>query len=162
MIKGEIIGGESLVARLDAVGPKIQTKIETTIQRLVLTLMANVQRDKLSGQVLNVRTGRLRRSITQRMQGLGTTSVSGIVGTNVEYARAHEMGFQGTVTVKAHLRMMTKAFGKPVKDPHQIQVNSHSRNMNIPEKSFLRSALNDMRPEIKEKLKAAIGEAVKP
>jgi hypothetical protein len=43
-----------------------------------------------------------------------------VVGTNVEYARPHEYGFNGTVTVKEHLRLVKKAFGKSLKTPKEV------------------------------------------
>jgi phage gpG-like protein len=110
------------------------------------------KQDKLTGQVLNVRTGRLRRSITQRVEEEGG-SVVGYVGTNVKYARAHEFGFTGNVTVREHLRR--------TKGGKEATVRAHSRNMHLPERSFLRSALKDLQPAIRQDIRGGISEAVK-
>jgi len=107
---------------------------------------------KLSDDVLNVKTGRLRRSINGRMTGQGTAEVSAFVGTNVPYGRTHEYG--GDVTVKEHLRLVKQAFGKQLKTPVWQTVRSHT--VHYPERSFLRSALNEMRGEIKEELSRAV------
>ncbi len=50
-----------------------------------------IVKNKLSGQVLNRRTGRLAGSITsaQRIEG---QDVVGMVGSNLKYARIHELG----------------------------------------------------------------------
>jgi len=157
MIQGEVVGGTELVQRIGAFGPKIQGGLENAIRKLTLQLLANVKADKLSGQVLNVKTGRLRRSITQRVDGAGTASVTGSVGTNVGYGKVHEFG--GPQTIKTHMRMMTQAWGRPVKNPRQISVREHIAK--FPERSFLRSALADLEPKIKATLQGAVTEAIK-
>ena len=78
------------------------------IGRAVLRVQRRVK-EKLSGEVLNVRTGRLRRSIVERVESSGSV-VTGIVGTNVEYAAPHEYGFIGVVTVKESLRVSKLTF----------------------------------------------------
>lgn len=160
MIEGKLLGGEKLQQKAKGWGPKFRTGLSTTIKRLTLTLLANVKSGKLSGQVLNVRTGRLRRSINQRIVGEDSDVIQGIVGTNLVYARPHEYGFHGSVPVKAHMRTIKQAFGKSI-TPVQVQVGSYSMNMNLPERSFLRSALADMEPEIKSQLRNAVTEAIK-
>lgn len=151
MMKGEIIGGDELRAKVAVYAPNLVSRFTRMMNRLVITLQRNVKADKLSGQVLNVRTGRLRRSINTRMEGENTPSVAGYVGTNVVYGRAQEYGFHGVVTVRESLRKQTKAFGKSI-EPVDVVVRSHTRHVNLPEHSFLRSALADMAPTIKLEL----------
>lgn len=160
MIRGEVVGGPQLKAYLRDAERSITTNMTRSIGRLVLMLQRNVKMDKLSGTVLRVRTGRLRRSINSRMQGEGTQTVAGFVGTNVSYARAHEYGFTGQVNVKQHLRMQVKAFGRSI-EPTQVVVSAHPRNVVIPERSFLRSALSDMQPTVRAELRNAVTEAVR-
>jgi len=56
-----------------------------------------------------------------------------IAGTSVIYAAIHNFGahIKKTVTVKAHKRKMTHAFGKQLKQAIMVNVNSHSRNMDL-------------------------------
>jgi phage gpG-like protein len=98
------------------------------------------------GRRLLVDTGRLRRSI--RIQR--TTEDQVVIGTDVPYASAHNDGFRGTVTVKAHTR---KKYGKKKEqyttrtgkersrtvqfETGQTEVKSHSRRMNLPRRRFL-------------------------
>ena len=89
------------------------------------------------------------------------TSIYGIVGTNAEYAAVHEYGFRGVVTVREHLRMMKVAFGRQVKNPRKITVRQHPMNMNMPERSFLRSSLKDFTPQIQAGYEAAMKRATK-
>lgn len=102
--------------------------------------LAARMKTKLSGEVLNVRTGRLRRSITS--SGRVTTDGYAVtVGTNVVYASVHEFGFTGNVVVPAHLRLVRKAWGRPVTNPTQHMVRAHTMRMRLPERSFARSSL---------------------
>ena len=161
MIDASVTGDERVIASIRSQYQKVITNVEQSIGRLTLKLLTRVKVNKLSGQVLNVRTGRLRRSITYVVNKT-PSRITGIVGTNVEYARAHELGFSGEVSVKAHLRR-TKTEKKlfirgakagqvntkqtlrdqKAKSP-TILVKAHTRKVNLPEKSFLRSALSDM------------------
>lgn len=151
MIRGYIIGGEQTIAKLGRLSRQGREAVRSSVQRLTLRLLAKVKSDKLTGQVLNVRTGRLRRSINQRVK-TEPKGVYGLVGTNVEYARRHEYG--GRVNVKAHTRMMRVAWGKKVRNPRKIQVRAHT--VTYPERSFLRSALREMEPNIREELRKAL------
>lgn len=160
MLKMEFIGGDVLVALLRAYGDKVQTAIVKSVARSALKLQSEVMENRLSGQVLNVRTGNLRRSIHQRVTNTGG-AVIGEVNTNVRYGAAHEYGFAGTVNVKASLRQVRQAFGRPLKSPRYIQVKAHSRNVRLPERSFLRTALRDLKPEIEADLRNSVKGALR-
>jgi len=157
MIK--IIGDAAVIAKFERIPGAAEREIAQSVGRLALGLQRRVMREKLSGQVLKVRTGTLRRSIDQAVLR-SPASVRGVVSTNLEYARAHEYGFKGAETVKQHLRTITQAWGRQI-SPRQVMVRQHVRSANIPEKSFLRSALADMAPEILAELEAAAGRIAK-
>lgn len=159
MLKAQIIGGKETAARLQATTPKLIGALDRKVMELTIKLQGKVKATKLSGQVLNVITGRLRRSINTRFEGQGSGVSSGYVGTNVSYARPHEQGFKGVVNVKQHLRMQKVAWGKPI-EPRQVTVAAHPMHMNIPGKSFLRSALDEMRPEVLASLQRAVHEGI--
>ena len=160
MIKGSIVGGTELTTRVKGFDPKLRSALTKIITRLTVKLLRNVKADKLTGQALNVRSGRLRRSINMRIDGADTAKVSGAVGTNLRYGRAHEYGFSGTVSVKESMRMVKQAFGRSI-TPTQVTVRAHSMKMNLPERSFLRSALAEMGPEIEAELRSGVQEALK-
>lgn len=160
MLKMEFIGGDVLAAVLRSYGGKVQTAIVQSIGRSALRLQSEVMDNRLSGQVLNVRTGNLRRSIHQQVTSSGGLVV-GEVNTNVRYGVAHEYGFAGTVNVKVSMRQIRQAFGRPLKSPRYVQIRAHSRNVKLPERSFLRSALRDMKPEIEADLQKSIERALR-
>ncbi|KWI90192.1 hypothetical protein WM08_15160 [Burkholderia ubonensis] len=156
-IDGQVKGESQVIARVNRIVPNVRNALVERVQRLVIQLQAHVVADKLSGQVLNVRSGRLRRSVNQAVVTTETT-VTGIVSTPVEYAAAHEYGFRGVVTVKEHVRQVTMGWGKPLTTPVTATVRSHPMKMNLPEKSFLRSALADQREDILRGIREATAE----
>lgn len=160
MLNVEFIGGDAIAAVLKAYSDGVQSAVEKSIGRSVLKLQREVKQNRLSGQVLNVRTGNLRRSIHHQVTSSGGLVV-GEVNTNVRYGAAHEYGFAGTVNVKASMRQIRQAFGRPLKSPRYVQIRAHSRNVKLPERSFLRSALRDMKPEIEADLQKSIERALR-
>jgi phage gpG-like protein len=159
MITVELIGDARLVARLDAMPGRLRDGLARTVTRLGLELQRKVQDEKLTGQVLKVRTGSLRSSINTRTER-SASEVAASVGTNIAYGRVHEYGFDGTVGVRAHLRQITQAFGRPIA-PTAVAVRAHSRHVHLPERSFLRSALAELAPRIEEELRLAVDEALR-
>lgn len=151
MIAGYVYGGDEVRAKFDSMPTELRVALGRGIGRAVLAIQKQVKQEKLSGQVLNVKTGRLRRSITTRITE-SPEAITGIVGTNVSYARAHEYGFKGTVSVRSHLSHSKKG--------NAFTVREHSRNVNIPEKSFLRSALNDLRGQTREEIEIAVNKVI--
>ncbi len=132
MIRGYIFGDGETVAKMGRLNKAGKDAVRMSVQRLTLRLLAKVKADKLSGQVLNVRTGRLRRSINQRVEVNGQGAY-GKVGTPVKYGRIHEFG--GTVS-----RPSSRGPGRAT----------------YPERSFLRSALREMEPSIRAALREAL------
>lgn len=116
MLKMEFIGGGILAAVFKAYAADVQDAVVKSVGRSALRLQSEVVLNRLSGRVLRVRTGNLRRSVHQRVNVSGNV-VSGEVDTNVRYGIAHEYGFAGSVNVKASLRQVRQAFGKPLKPP---------------------------------------------
>lgn len=178
MVIGQLLGGPEVLSHLRGISEEAQKVLKSEVRSLAVMLAGYVKTDKLTGEVLHVRSGRLRRSITFRVQEDGSL-VTGIVGTNVEYARAHEFGVDmfKAVTVREYLRK-TKASWREAgkigwrgknrlaiaRDASMggVVVHSFTRNQHIklPERSFLRSALADLTPEIRQGLEAAVRKAV--
>lgn len=169
---------QATVAWLFGYTNRLNSRLLRVMQRLAIELQGNVKEDKLSGQVLHVRTGTLRRSINQRVESSGSQIVA-TVGTNVEYAAIHEYGFHGQVTVREHLRRSRAQMGLArfrmnklgerieVKGSYakagggngEVYVRSHTREVDLPERSFLRSALREMQPKIIQEIHQASVEA---
>lgn len=158
MISAAVLGDGSALERLRALPDLANTGIARAIAKLGLDLQSHVQQDKLSGQVLAVRSGALKSSI-EVATDQGATSITATVYSDLDYAAAQEYGFSGTVNVRASLRQIKEAFGHPIA-AKTIAVGAHSRRMNLPERSFLRSALDDMAPDIGAGVEDALREAI--
>lgn len=104
--------------------------------------------NKRPGRAILVDSGRLRRSIRIVSTGVGQVEI----GTDVPYARAHNEGFRGVVTVKAHTRnryssakvgtgKLTKSGKERMKTVQTvsgtIHVQQFTRKMNLPKRQFM-------------------------
>ena len=158
MITGYLIGDQQLIERLRALPNAVNSGLLRAITRLGIELQREVRQDKLGGQVLRSRTGSLRSSIDLSVDNGGGT-ITATVFSDSRYAGAQEYGFTGTVSVRASLRRIKEAFGRPIAGK-TINVRAYERRMDLPERSFLRSALDDIEPTIRGAVQAALTEAV--
>jgi len=152
----QITGRDAVAAQLQAMSSAVQRALIDAVAQSAIAVQTRVQQ-KLAGEVLNERTGRLHDSIAVISDGGGLTAT---IGTDVVYAGVHEFGFTGSETVREHLRRQSIAFGKPIA-PVEVLVRAHSRRVDFPERSFLRSALAELEPDINDAIEAAVSEAVK-
>lgn len=164
-ITTKVTGDDKLIAKLDKMPGNIKSALEKAITRSAIKLQGAIVREKLSGQVLKRKTGTLAASIQWDVKAT-EGSVVATVGSRIKekkplkYAAIHEYGFKGQVNVREHLRMMTQAWGRPVA-PQQITVGPHTMNMNMPERSYVRSKFSEMKEEINKAIVAAVAEGTK-
>lgn len=176
MITGAVIGREALIVRLRNSLPLTQ-RIATEVQKLGYEIERRVKAEKLSGQVLRVRTGLLRSSISHG----GPQSVSHFeqdangatytIGTAVKYAAVHEYGFDGLVSVRPYVRhtykisMRTSRGGVSRRVKGEVTgyayVRGFIRHMRMPERSYLRSTLGESENFIVERIRIAAGEGMR-
>ena len=159
MITVEVTGDTEVAARLTSMPARVRQALVKKLTELSLRLEAKIKGEKLSGQVLNVVTGNLRRSIHQVPLQVTETSITAGVASSgdVKYAAIHEYGGKTSaheiVATKAqalHFMMGGKdVFFKRVQHPGSV----------IPERSFMRSSLAEMREEITSGIKQAVREA---
>ena len=162
MITVKITKGADLGKKFKDFIPKIQSGVQKEIMRLALK-MTRVVMGKLNGDVLKVRTGRLRRSIHPEWEFRAGYS-GATVGTNVEYAGINEYG--GIIQSKERMQKMYfktgrdgtvgSKFVKKSKSNFVQEAPRKAHEIHMPERSFLRSALREMNPEIMEELQKAI------
>ena len=160
---------DELMAQLRSYPERVASSVVKAMNRCTILVQAHVKTNKLTGQVLHVRTGTLRRSINREVRASGQTGmIEGIVGTNVSYAAVHEYGFSGTVSVREYVRRVkaggraAMGLGRRAKGTAGVTtVRAHSRSVNVPERSFLRSALKDCTPVINLEFQRALLESWK-
>ena len=150
----ELEGLDATNARLDALPGGLAAALAAKAAELAAALADLVKTDKLAGGVLNARSGALQASIVADVTSDGV-GVRASVGSNgdVKYAAIQEYGGK----TGAHEILPAKAqalaffaggvlrFARKVEHPGSL----------IPERSYLRSSLDDMRDEILSALAGA-------
>jgi len=160
MIRAVIVGDPNKVPKhILNKFPLIQGACQISMARLVIALAARIKGQKLSGQVLKNRTGTLRRSITAHPPISTGTVITGRVGTNIEYAMIHEFGGKTPAHDIFPKRGRALAFNWKGKDVVFAKV--HHPGSVFPERSFMRTALNEMKPEILAEFDKAIMEVIR-
>lgn len=139
------------------VNERVRAEIRRTVNTLTLKLQRTIQEDMLTGQRLNVQSGRLRGSVSSKVEE-DKDWIEGTVGAGgalVPYAFAHEFGLKGAMAIKAHLRMIKKVFGQPI-TPRQIMIKAHSRKVDMKERRFMRDSLDEVAKILPKNIDAAI------
>ena len=161
-----IEGDRQLVAAGEAfrrLRKNLSMKLLEEGKRFGLDVVASAKRNYLSGprpNKLGVVTGRLRSSPAAETR-LQRKDVITTIGTNVEYAAAHELGFRGMLKVPAHTRVMNKVFGRSI-PPTTVKVGGHSRKMNIKPRPFIRPAIEDNLEGYGDSIKRILSEITLP
>lgn len=149
------ISAADVLGRLAALPPALASRLSTVVATLAQRLYDRVE-DNLSGAVLQRRSGRLAAAINQTVDDL-TASV-GFDPAAVPYGAAQEFG----ADLRAHLIAVKNAralsfvvAGKRVFAKHVMFPGAH-----LPERSFLRSALAALAPDIGAEIATAVAETV--
>ncbi|NTV01931.1 MAG: hypothetical protein HGB04_03985 [Chlorobiaceae bacterium] len=143
MITAELIKGQDAVQRLQGAGPRIASALEKSVLSMAIKLRNHIKENKLTGQVLHVRSETLRGSIHYETDFSGSKKMAE-VGTNVVYARIHEYG--GEILPKNGKYLKFKIGGQWVSVDKVV----------LPKRSFLMSAVRELVPEIDAALKDAL------
>lgn len=159
MIRVALVGDKKLIARLEAMPASVAASLLRKVHVLVLKLQTYIQRDKLSGQVLNRKSGRLMRSIQTKVEQVAS-AIYGIVfqSADVPYGRIHEFGGRTAPHVILPKKAQVLAFNWNGADVFFRKVNHPGSQM--PERSYMRSGLKDMSIEISTGLKMAVIEGL--
>lgn len=157
MIVNIVVNGDKeVIAKFKSMPAAVHAALLQKVYELSLKLEAHVKKNKLSGQVLGRKSGRLIRSIGSKV--LQTPqSVFGIVfqSSDVPYGAIHEYGGK----TGAHLIVPKKAkvlafAGKGGGQVFARKVNHPGST--FPERSYMRSSLRDLSTEISTGMKEAI------
>lgn len=71
------------------------------------------------------------------------------ITANARYSAAIEYGFDNyEENVKEHIRNITQAFGKPLKEPKAVTVKAHTRTMNRKPNPVMRMAARTVQKQI--------------
>ena len=158
MLSVSLEGDDDLAARFQALPRAVQAALHAKAETLAQALKAHVVQDKLSGQVLQVRTGALRDSIAAEVSGDGGRIQVGLFSRgDVRYAAIQEYGGR----TPAHDIVPNKAKALAfLAGGHLVFARIvHHPGSTIPARPYLGPALAEMGPQIISELKAAILDA---
>jgi phage gpG-like protein len=146
-------------AALTAMPERVRQSLSDKAVTLAAALQAKVQQ-KLSGGVLNARTGALLRSIVATIDDSGADIAVHITagGGDIKYAAIHEFG--GTIPPHEIVPNKAKALAFAVGGKQAFAKRVNLPAVTMPERSYLRSSLAEMAGEIVEGLSEAVVEAV--
>jgi phage gpG-like protein len=118
-------------------------------------LESKIKGDALSGQVLHVISGDLRRSIFSGIED-STDFVQGFAAQSgdVKYGAIHEFG--GTIHIPEIVPVKAKALHWIHEGKDVFARRARAHDITMPERSFMRSTLKAMEPQIVSGLKAAV------
>ncbi len=146
--------------------PRIRKSLLVAVSVTTLRMTRWVITRKLLGQYLNRRTGTAIRSISASPSWWPIDDgAAGTFGSNLDYVKAHEQGFQGTVQVQAHERRLFRyrsaRTGARLKRRKLVEgavaeVRAHSRNVNMRARHFFRDTLKEQKPAFAVRLRKAI------
>ncbi len=155
MIMAEVIGLPELRAKLSRISAAQKIGLERGMMRALIHLQSYIRDNKLHGDPLHQRTGRLSQSITAGPVAWEGDNLTGIESSdNVEYGAVHEFG--GTFTIKEHIAKMSQMFGRELAEPIFVTVKEHPAT--YPQRSFMRSSLHEDLETIKGYLKQGLRE----
>lgn len=119
-------------------------------------------RSSAPGEPPKTDTGRLVSSIEAQVSPDGLEATIGVHNvTNVQYAPRLEFGFVGSVTIAAHVRRMTKAFGRVLRNPIQVSVRSYSQTIKQPARPFIFPSFEERKKAIRTRLQKAVNDTFK-
>jgi len=150
-----------IMARLDAMPDRVFSKLRAKALGLRLDLEAMVTL-KVGGEVLHVRSGALRRSIFGDEPQADRNAIIERVASSsdVKYAAIHEFG--GTINVPEIVPVKAKALHFLAGGADVFATRARAHTVTMPERSFMRSSLADMRQAIIDGLREAAQQGVAP
>lgn len=151
-----LVGDRELVLRLQRMPGAVEAALRIKVTELALRLENYIKTQKLNGQVLNRISGRLARSIANKVTASTHEIMARVFSSgDVKYAGIHEFGGKTSPHIiepkKASVLAFAGADGGMV---FARRVNHPGSKM--PERSYMRSSLHDMSTEISMGMKTAV------
>lgn len=125
----------ALIAKLGGVSEKADESVAEAIEQSTQRV-AEIARQKLSGGVLSVRSGKLLASLTGY-----ASDMTGRVTSDAPYARIQEYG--GRIEVPDIVPQSARALAFPYEGKLVFAKHAAAHAVSIPERSYLRSALDE-------------------
>jgi phage gpG-like protein len=138
--------------RLKSLAPNARRAVDEVVAADTAKLQ-DIVRGKLSGDVLNARSGKLIGSIEQ-----DSSDGTGRVFSDLDYARVQEYG--GRIDVPEIEPVNAKALAFEYEGKLVFAKHTQPHTVTIPERSFLRSSLAEFAPQFAADMDAAVAGAL--
>lgn len=159
MIGLEITGDRALLTKLEATTGKVRAAAKSSLDMWATELAGYIKMNKLSGNPLHRRSGNLSSSVyPDKRETAETVSGGARAGLDVPYAKIHEYG--GLIPAHQVVARNAKALAFTVGGMLRFAKSVQIPDVQMPERSYMRSALREQAPEGIAELKAAIAEAI--
>lgn len=145
-----------VIARFENLSRETYDRLQKTMVAIGIDLVSHIRRDYLSGQVLNSRSGMLKRSISAKTTQNGitfTTTIGVFPESRVPYARLHEDG--GTINMPAYVGRLMRFHAAGTGD----LVFTHNRRaytIRMPARPYVRPAVEESVEFIRSRLQGAV------
>jgi phage gpG-like protein len=147
------------IAKLAALPGEVRTGVRETMQTELLELLASVQA-KLSGGVLNARSGNLRDRIQAEISEDDSSVAARVFSDgSVPYARIQEYG--GRIEVPAITPVNAKALAFAYGGRMVFAKRAGAHAVTIPERSYLRSSLAEFTESFVDGIRKVAAEAAR-
>jgi phage gpG-like protein len=145
-------------AALAAMPERIRDALATKANALAAELQAKIQQ-KLSGEVLQMRSGALAGSIGVTIDDPSAdVSVRITTSTDIKYAAIHEFG--GTIPPHQIVPDKARALAFLVGGKQVFATRVQLPAVTMPERSYMRAALSEMADEVRDEFSSAVVEAI--
>lgn len=160
MLRVDITGDDNLHRRFRGMPERVRQSLRLKVYALTLLLEAHIKQDKLNGQVLKTQSGRLKRSIQSKVTDNNEIIRGSVFSSgDVPYAGIHEFGGRTSPHLISPVKAQALAFmyngkmtfAKLVRHPGSL----------MPERSFMRSGLDDMKDRIVTEMTEAVRGAIR-
>jgi len=159
MLALELDGLEEASARFEAYPAALAAELDAKATELAAALVDLIQNDKLSGGILNMRSGALRDSIAASIAADADGFVASVGSEgDVKYAAIQEYG--GKTGAHEILPDKARALAFVVGGLERFACKVEHPGSLIPERPYMRSSLDDMRNEILAGLAEAAADAL--
>lgn len=159
MIGIQITGVDRVVRMLGDAPAKINAAAKSSLDAWAVELAGYIKINKLSGDPLNRRSGRLSSSV-HPVTAQSADSVSGGAGggAGVPYARIHEYG--GVIPAHQVVVKNAQALSFTVDGVRRFAKSVQIPDVTMPERSYMRSGFEEEAPRGIEQLRAAVKAAI--
>jgi hypothetical protein len=158
MLKISFINSAENIERMKRKGPEIVMSIFESVTKSMFRLQAFIAERKLSGEVLGVKTGKLRGSVAASETKLEGTTITGEVtssGGPAFYGTFHEEGIPHSWQVRA-----SKARALSFIAGGKQRFAAFVTHPSLPKRAFMKPSLDEQAPAIIADLHAAVNKVI--